>query len=97
MEDRWSYHNLSLYKDKEELDDALQLGAVQRLAPSNSKFGPIGAEGIRGLRVAVHPADKDASAPRQRWQARARRLLTAARAERAMVGLAIVRTPASTE
>src|SRR6185437_13805338 len=28
-------------KDKEELE-ALQLGAVQMLAPSNSKFGPIG-------------------------------------------------------
>jgi C4-dicarboxylate-binding protein DctP len=35
------YHNSSLYKDKEELE-ALQLGAVQMLAPSNSKFGPIG-------------------------------------------------------
>src|SRR6187401_2060925 len=35
------YHNSSLYKDKEELQ-ALQLGAVQMLAPSNSKFGPIG-------------------------------------------------------
>jgi C4-dicarboxylate-binding protein DctP len=35
------YHNSALYKDKEELE-ALQLGAVQMLAPSNSKFGPIG-------------------------------------------------------
>src|SRR6201986_736437 len=35
------YPNSSLYKDKEELE-ALQLGAVQMLAPSNSKFGPIG-------------------------------------------------------
>ncbi|MGA7112016.1 MAG: TRAP transporter substrate-binding protein DctP, partial [Pseudolabrys sp.] len=35
------YANSSLYKDKEELE-ALQLGAVQMLAPSNSKFGPIG-------------------------------------------------------
>src|SRR6266850_6117459 len=35
------YHNSSLYKDKEELE-ALQLGAVQMLAPSNSKFGPMG-------------------------------------------------------
>ena len=35
------YHNSTLYKDKEELE-ALQLGAVQMLAPSNSKFGPIG-------------------------------------------------------
>jgi len=35
------YHNSTLYKDKEELE-ALQLGAVQMLAPSNSKFGPMG-------------------------------------------------------
>ena len=32
-----------LYKDKEELE-ALQLGAVQMLAPSNSKFGPLGVK-----------------------------------------------------
>src|SRR5258708_34415345 len=36
------YPNSTLYKDKEELE-ALQLGAVQMLAPSNSKFGPIGS------------------------------------------------------
>src|SRR5476651_88677 len=35
------YPNSTLYKYKEELE-ALQLGAVQMLAPSNSKFGPIG-------------------------------------------------------
>ena len=35
------YPNSSLYKDKEELE-ALQLGAVQMLAPSVSKFGPLG-------------------------------------------------------
>ncbi len=35
------YPDSTLYKDKEELE-ALQLGAVQMLAPSNSKFGPIG-------------------------------------------------------
>ncbi len=35
------YHNSTLYKDKEELE-ALQLGAVQMLAPSNAKFGPLG-------------------------------------------------------
>ena len=35
------YPNSTLYKDKEELE-ALQLGAGQMLAPSNSKFGPIG-------------------------------------------------------
>jgi C4-dicarboxylate-binding protein DctP len=35
------YPNSQLYKDKEELD-ALQLGAVQMLAPSLAKFGPLG-------------------------------------------------------
>lgn len=35
------YPNSQLYKDKEELE-ALQLGAVQMLAPTASKFGPIG-------------------------------------------------------
>jgi C4-dicarboxylate-binding protein DctP len=37
------YPNSALYKDKEELE-ALQLGAVQMLAPSLSKFGPIGVK-----------------------------------------------------
>ncbi len=36
------YPNSQLYKDKEELE-ALQLGAVQMLAPSLAKFGPLGA------------------------------------------------------
>jgi C4-dicarboxylate-binding protein DctP len=35
------YSNSTLYKDKEELE-ALQLGAVQMLAPSLAKFGPLG-------------------------------------------------------
>jgi C4-dicarboxylate-binding protein DctP len=35
------YPNSQLYKDKEELE-ALQLGSVQMLAPSASKFGPMG-------------------------------------------------------
>lgn len=35
------YPNSVLYKDKEELE-ALQLGAVQMLAPSTAKFGPLG-------------------------------------------------------
>jgi C4-dicarboxylate-binding protein DctP len=35
------YGNSTLYKDKEELE-ALQLGAVQMLAPSLAKFGPLG-------------------------------------------------------
>jgi len=35
------YANSTLYKDKEEME-ALQLGAVQMLAPALSKFGPLG-------------------------------------------------------
>jgi len=37
------YPNSTLYKDKEELE-ALQLGAVQMLAPSMAKFGPLGVK-----------------------------------------------------
>ena len=37
------YANSTLYKDKEEME-ALQLGAVQMLAPSLSKFGPLGVK-----------------------------------------------------
>jgi len=37
------YANSALYKDKEEME-ALQLGAVQMLAPSLAKFGPLGAK-----------------------------------------------------
>jgi C4-dicarboxylate-binding protein DctP len=37
------YPNSQLYKDKEELE-ALQLGAVQMLAPSVSKLGPLGVK-----------------------------------------------------
>ena len=35
------YPNSQIYKDKEEME-ALQLGAVQMLAPSLAKFGPLG-------------------------------------------------------
>src|ERR1700722_14284719 len=37
------YPNSSLYEDKEELED-LQLGSVDLLAPSISKFGPLGVQ-----------------------------------------------------
>ena len=37
------YPNSTLYKDKEEME-ALQLGAVQILAPSLAKFGPLGVK-----------------------------------------------------
>ncbi|MFL6672839.1 MAG: TRAP transporter substrate-binding protein [Massilia sp.] len=42
------YPNSQLYKDKEELD-ALQLGAVQILAPTFSKFGPLGVKEFEAL------------------------------------------------
>ncbi len=37
------YPNSQLYKDKEEME-ALQIGAVQMLAPSVAKFGPLGVK-----------------------------------------------------
>jgi C4-dicarboxylate-binding protein DctP len=42
------YPNSQLYKDKEELE-ALQLGAVQMLAPSTSKFAPLGIKEFEAL------------------------------------------------
>ena len=39
------YPNSALYKDKEEME-ALQMGAVQMLAPSLAKFGPLGVKEI---------------------------------------------------
>lgn len=37
------YHNSTLFKDKEEMD-ALKIGSVQMLAPSLSKFAPLGVK-----------------------------------------------------
>src|SRR6187401_2841372 len=51
------YPNSTLYKDKEELE-ALQLGAVQMLAPSNSKFGPIGIKEFEVFDLPYLLADK---------------------------------------
>ncbi len=42
------YPNSTLYKDKEEVE-ALQLGAVQLLAPSTAKFAPLGAKEFEAL------------------------------------------------
>ena len=42
------YHNSVLYKDKEEME-ALQLGAVQMLAPTPGKFGPLGVKEFEAL------------------------------------------------
>src|SRR5437763_9926049 len=42
------YPNSQLYKDKEKIE-ALQLGAVQMLAPSTAKFAPLGAKEFEAL------------------------------------------------
>jgi C4-dicarboxylate-binding protein DctP len=42
------YPNSQLYKDKEEIE-ALQLGAVQLLAPSTAKFAPLGAKEFEAM------------------------------------------------
>src|SRR5512144_487606 len=42
------YPNSQLFKDKEEIE-ALQLGSVQMLAPSNSKFAPLGIKEFEAL------------------------------------------------
>ncbi|MBK8457973.1 MAG: TRAP transporter substrate-binding protein [Phyllobacteriaceae bacterium] len=53
------YPNSQLYKDKEELE-ALQLGAVQMLAPSLAKFGPLGAKEFEAFDLPFLFADKAA-------------------------------------
>jgi C4-dicarboxylate-binding protein DctP len=53
------YPNSQLYKDKEEIE-ALQLGAVQMLAPSLSKFGPLGAKEFEAFDAPFLFPDKDA-------------------------------------
>lgn len=53
------YPNSQLYKDKEELE-ALQLGAVQMLAPSLAKFGPLGAKEFEAFDLPFIFDSKDA-------------------------------------
>jgi len=53
------YANSTLYKDKEEVE-ALQLGAVQMLAPSLAKFGPLGVREFEVFDLPYIAADKDA-------------------------------------
>src|SRR6202008_1909363 len=53
------YPNSQLYKDKEELE-ALQLGSVQMLAPSVSKFGPIGVKAFEAFDLPYLFSDYDA-------------------------------------
>ena len=55
------YPNSTLYKDKEELE-ALQLGAVQMLAPSLAKFGPLGMKEFELFDLPYIFADKEALA-----------------------------------
>ncbi len=52
------YHNSTLYKDKEEIE-ALQLGAVQMLAPSTAKFTPMGAKDFEALDLPYLFADDE--------------------------------------
>ncbi|WP_029005857.1 TRAP transporter substrate-binding protein [Azorhizobium doebereinerae] len=52
------YPNSQLYKDKEEME-ALQLGAVQMLAPSLAKFGPLGARAFEVFDLPYIFPDKD--------------------------------------
>ncbi len=51
------YANSVLYKDKEEME-ALQLGAVQMLAPSLAKFGPLGVKEFEVFDLPYIFADK---------------------------------------
>lgn len=53
------YPNSQLYKDKEEME-ALQLGAVQMLAPSLAKFGPLGVQAFEVFDLPFIFADYDA-------------------------------------
>ncbi|MDB5797877.1 MAG: DctP family transporter solute-binding subunit [Paucimonas sp.] len=52
------YPNSTLYKDKEELE-ALQLGAVQMLAPSLAKFGPLGVKEFEAFDIPYIFPNKD--------------------------------------
>ena len=53
------YPNSTLYKDGEEVE-ALQLGAVQMLAPSTSKFGPLGLPQFEVFDLPYMFANRDA-------------------------------------
>src|SRR6202142_2563565 len=53
------YANSALYKDKEEVE-ALQLGAVQMLAPSLSKFGPLGVREFEVFDLPYIISDREA-------------------------------------
>ena len=52
------YANSALYKDKEEIE-ALQIGAVQMLAPSLAKFGPLGVKEFEAFDLPFIFDDRD--------------------------------------
>ncbi|HTH17682.1 MAG TPA: TRAP transporter substrate-binding protein [Magnetospirillum sp.] len=56
------YPNSQLYKDKEELE-ALQMGAVQMLAPGVTKFGPLGIKEFEAFDLPFLFDDYDAVRP----------------------------------
>ena len=58
------YPNSQLYKDREELE-ALQLGAVQMLAPSVSKFGPLGVRKFEVFDLPLHVPGREVA--REAW------------------------------
>ena len=60
------YANSTLYKDKEEME-ALQIGAVQMLAPSLAKFGPLGVKEFEAFDLPFMFDNYDALHPRPRW------------------------------
>jgi C4-dicarboxylate-binding protein DctP len=65
------YPNSQLYKDKEELE-AMQLGAVQLLAPSTAKFAPLGVKEFEALDLPyIFPSQevyqKVATGPTGKW------------------------------
>ncbi len=63
------YPNSQLYKDKEELE-ALQIGAVQMLAPSLAKFGPLGVKEFEVFDLPYIIPDKAALGPRDQGKDR---------------------------
>jgi C4-dicarboxylate-binding protein DctP len=78
------FPNSTLYKDREEIE-ALQLGAVQMLAPSLSKFGPLG---VREFEVFDLPfLFADYAALRRVTQGPVGKELLARLEERGIVGL----------
>lgn len=79
------FANSSLYKDNEELE-ALQLGAVQMLAPSLAKFGPLGIKEFEVFNLPFLFADR--AALRRAEEGELGRSVFAALEQRGLKGLA---------